>query len=246
MSKYLINFSLIIPEVGVTISESLKSKTGGKDFSKVFNKSSKYDYQAITKENVKNSFGSNNMSINAKKNSVVLGNTQINELNSSQVNLPILSNSKLESRNSNGNLYTNILASQTVINGNDSIRLSNHLSKNLKSTFDILDLLPNYNENQYPINNIDIFKKRKTYLQEKNEVEKKSLDSALESINKFNWKILSNERWGMSYNDASNDKEGIVKMPSKPCKKDIEKEVGIKIMMKKLPRSRVSNSITKI
>ncbi len=126
------------------------------------------------------------------------------------------------------------------------MRISNHLTKNLKSTLDFLDLLPNYNEYEKPLNNIDIFKKRKTYLQEKNEMEKKNLDGDLDSINKFNLKILSNERWGSNYNDTSNDKEGIAKIPSKAYKKNIDKEVGINIMMKKLPRSRVSNSMTKI
>ncbi len=234
-----------MPEVGVTISEALKSKTGGKDFSKVFNKSSKHDYQAISKESAKNSYNSN-MSNSLMKNSIIASYNQTNELNSSVVNLPILSNTKVESRNNNTNNNSNLQASQTFNTGHGSMRINNQLTKNLKSTLDFLDLLPNYKEYEHPLNNIDIFKKRKTYLQEKNEMEKKNLDCDLESINKFNLKILSNERWGMSNNDTSNDKEGIAKMPSKAYKRNIDKEVGIKLMMKKLPRSRVSNSMTKI
>jgi hypothetical protein len=233
-----------VPEVGVTISEALKSKSGGKDFSKVFNKSSKHDYQAISKENVKKNFASN-VPNSHKKNSIVAIN-QTNELNSSLVSLPALSNTKIDGRNGDINTNSSLQASQTFNTGHDSIKINNHLTKNLKSTLDFLDLLPNYNEFEHPINNIDIFKKRKTYLQEQSEMDRKNLDCALDSINKFNMKILSNERWGMSHNDTSNDKEGLAKVPSKAYKKNIDKEVGIKIMMTKLPRSRVSKSMSKI
>ncbi len=46
-TKIFINLSLISPEVGVTIFEGDKQKTGGKDYLKHFKKYSKYDYTQL-------------------------------------------------------------------------------------------------------------------------------------------------------------------------------------------------------
>jgi hypothetical protein len=124
------------------------------------------------------------------------------------------------------------------------MRVSNKLTTSLKITMEVLDMMPNYNDSDYPLNNIDIFKKRKTYLEQQKENENQKLSSALEELNKFNLNILNNDRWGHNINDRPKQKEP-TKFPSKPDQKDIEREVGINIMKKKRPRSRVWNSVSK-
>lgn len=45
--KFILNFSFILPEVGVTIVEGNKQKNGGKDYFKHFKKYSKHDYSLL-------------------------------------------------------------------------------------------------------------------------------------------------------------------------------------------------------
>ena len=107
----------------------------------------------------------------------------------------------------------------------------------LKSALDSLDLIPEYEENRLESNNIDIFKRRKNYLQEKKELDKKLISSSLDEINKFNYNILKNKGWGQSAIDRLKLEEP--KIYYTPNKKELERELGQNIVNKKLPRSRI-------
>ena len=172
----MFNISIIIPEVGVTILEASKSKTGGKDFSKVFNKPSKYDYSALTKQNAQKNYDKTSIANSVSLKNILPGavTSQSNDFMSSKINLPLLSTSKTEGRNTN--LISNtILNSRTLNHSIDTMIINNKLTTTLKSTLDILDLIPNYDESNYENNNIDIFKKRKTYLEQQKDIQKKKL-----------------------------------------------------------------------
>ena len=231
----------MVPEVGVNITEGAKQKSGGKDFTTVFGKPSKYDYLALSKQNAQNNLNSTGLK---KGTPSLMQSSEFPDksLNYSQTNLPFLSSGKSESRNITNPLYN----SHTLNHSVDVMRINYRLSGTLKSNLDILDLIPEYDENDYSNNNIDIFKKRKTYLQEQKEQEKRKLTNDLEDIDKFNIKIIKNNQWGNISQEKSKN-FNLFKKPSKPDRKELEKELGKKIVSIKMPRSRIlSNSVTKI
>ena len=67
----------------------------------------------------------------------------------------------------------------------------------------------------------------------------------MEDIIKFNFNILNNEHWGFNHTDQIKT-QSITKKHFKPHNKEIEREVGINVMKKKMPRSRKSNSMSKL
>ena len=152
-------------------------------------------------------------------------------MNSAQIKLPLIND---KSKESIFQTYSSI--SKT----SDSLKVSGKLGLSLKNTLDVLDLAPDYNENAEGLNNIDIFKKRKNYLEEQKETELKIISSSLDEINKFNFSILKNKGWGQNAVDRAKNEEP--KIYHKPNKKELEKELGRKIVNTKLPRSRVITS----
>lgn len=154
-------------------------------------------------------------------------------MNSAQINLPLIND---KSKDSIFQSY-----SSSITKTCDSLKVSGKLSLSLKNTLDVLDLVPDYNENTDGINNIDIFKKRKNYLEEQKECERKIISSSLDEINKFNFNILKNKGWGQ--NGLEKPKNEEPKLYYKPNKKELEKELGKKIVNTKLPRSRVITSL---
>ena len=156
--------------------------------------------------------------------------------NNSEFMLPMINNRNLKS------LLPSPMAS--VTNNTDSLKISNKIMGTLKSTLDSLDLIPDYYEKAYDNNNVDIFKKRKNYLEEKKDFHHKLISTSLEEINKFNFSIMKNRGWGQTGVDSLKLDEP--KTHFRPDKKELEKELGKKIVNTKLPRSRINASLNKI
>ena len=234
MSKLLYIIRYFVPEVGVSLTENSKSKNGGKDFSTMFGKPSKYEYISLTNQSIKKTLNTSNYAISTEpsdKQKLEKTNNNKSSNNfkdSSELSLPLLDN-----RNIKSSIPTFLTKTKT----SESIRISNKLTMSLKSALDSLDLIPEYEENRLESNNIDIFKRRKNYLQEKKELDKKLISSSLDEINKFNYNILKNKGWGQSAIDRLKLEEP--KIYYKPNKKELERELGQNIVNKKLPRSRI-------
>ena len=115
---------------------------------------------------------------------------------------------------------------QNKVQTQDSLKLNNNIKTSLKGILDTLDVYPDYDENEVlNINNVDIFKRRKNYLDVKSR-EKERNSNSLEEINKFNFNIIRNNQWGQqSYINKTGE---AVRIPIKPTKKNLERELGIK------------------
>jgi len=217
------NFDLFVPEVGVRIVEDCKQKSGGNNFASAFNKQSKYDYNSMLSKEKRVSKQQNDWK-NEKSNENFNNNIQEPLSNRIQGDLPAIQGK-----------------SQTT----DSIRVNNRLKTTLKNALDALDVMPEYEEEEEeaPVNNaVDIFKKRKTYLDQR-EKEKDVMYSSLDEMNKFNYNIIKNNQWGQQ--TYANKAGESVRVPVKPSKKDLEKELGKSVVNKKMPRSRISTNLMK-
>ena len=134
---------------------------------------------------------------------------------------------------------------------NEEIKINNKIKTSLKGVLDGLDVYPEFEDREHALiqNNVDIFKKRKNYLENKSK-EKDNSTSSLEEINKFNYNIIKNHQWGQqSYVNTVGE---TVRIPIKPSKKELERELGKSflkkgknIVNKKMPRSRLSTNLLK-
>lgn len=155
-----------------------------------------------------------------------------------EINLPPINNR-------NHTLLLQTTTTPLTNNTIESLKISRKINGTLKSTLDSLDLIPEYNENAYESNNIDIFKKRKVYLNDKKDFQRTLISTSLDKINQFNYSIMKDSGWGQS--GAESLKVEQPKMHYKPNRKKLEKELGQKIVNTKLPRSRmVANSLNKM
>jgi len=109
---------------------------------------------------------------------------------------------------------------------NEGIKLSNKLTTSLKVAIDNLDLVPELDERALEEeklkkeNEINIFKN----LRNKRNYKFRSI-SDLEEINKFNFSIVNNKKWGSeSLNIKKNDNK--LMTVKKPTKSTLAKEIG--------------------
>ena len=200
-------FDKINLEIGVTMKENKKFKSGGKDFFLKYNKYSLETYNKKLKDNL------SNFSIKT------LYNLNSNSDLKNNFNESIISNnlglqtsiSLFKKNNSEINLTKNSELNSSL---NPLIKLTGNFS--LKSTLNDLDLI---NENNFinlkKLNRKNIFK------------EKTSVNNQIKynEMNEFTSNLISNEKWGN--NVFKNQKKfNPIKMPFKPLKREIEKEIG--------------------
>jgi len=203
--------------VGVTLYEGMKTKTGGKDFSSLFRKPSKYDYLSLVKETAKNQSVSISNFDKTNEIGLISNGDQFSKLS---YNLP---KTVLTMKNDKGSLQNSY---------RDSINVNKHLNVSLKSVLDRLEIFPNLdkdlNDNNLTLYDKDIFKYQKRNLDDK---EKSTIDQ--EEINRFNYSIVNDQSWGnLNGNVANRTKNKSIdflktKYPVKPNKKIFEKELGI-------------------
>ena len=229
------NFEIMNMEVGVSLKEKEKYKTGGKDFYHKFNKFSLDNYNKQLKETLQvNSFmKSQTENDNLVKSDIV--NNYINNLTdgyNSSINFTSNnSNINQGTVNSNKNFLTNF---NTLSNfGNVSITRSkftnNSLSPelklsgtglSLKSSMDKLNLITDRQE-RLAKKSQNIFKRRIFNL-----TSNKFTLPKLEEINKFSSEILTSSNW-MSKRGVNNAMGKPFRFPEKPGFKEIVREMGI-------------------
>ena len=227
------SFNLILPSIGVKITENKKVKTGGKDFEKIFNKFSNESYNKILNEYV------------PIQNKTLL-HERINSLDNlmlSNFSNPLLSSRSNNNINNNNNVMFNTVANENKLNNNNNNSLyennhnnyhseknifsENNLNKdfkndfalsrnfsnlmnsrftNLKSEFDsIKDLNMNFEDNnEKKIENQNLFDEKNIFKRNLNK-HKKNLKSL--DLNFFNLKILRNNKWGNENNNKIKDFE---------------------------------------
>ena len=228
------NFEIMNMEVGVSLKEKEKYKTGGKDFYHKFNKFSLDNYNKQLKETLQvNSFmKSQTENDNLVKSDIV--NNYINNLTdgyNSSINFTSNnSNINQGTVNSNKNFLTNF---NTLSNfGNVSITRSkftnNSLSPelklsgtglSLKSSMDKLNLITDRQE-RLAKKSQNIFKRRIFNL-----TSNKFTLPKLEEINKFSSEILTSSNW-MSKRGVNNAMGKPFRFPEKPGFKEIIREMG--------------------
>ena len=243
------NFNLINMEIGVSIKEDEKFKTGGKDFFKKFNKYSKDIYNEKLKESIAaNSFLNTNTQLfneesNRFKTETNFENTyqgfninqQEKDINSKYLMtssnnfggynyLSNISNLIAPNNNNNNNLMTKTITQRMNQSNilNPSIKLSNISS--LIGSLDKLNLI-NEGEEKFAKNNNNLFKNNK----------KKALKGLF--LNKFNEmdeftkEILKTGDWSNRGGNKSQGKSMYMykKNPEKPSILEITRELGYKV-----------------
>ena len=235
-------------EVGVSIKENEKYKTGGKDFYHKYNKYSMANYNKQLKETTEMNYFlkthiENNENPTAKSEFNYLGNltdtynSSVGFINNSNINQQIQNSKNLQI--SNYNTMSNF--------GNSSIKrkeLSSSLSPQLKLSFGIGTLLGSMEK-------LNLITERQERIAKKNEnIFKKNLSNyssvkelvlpKLEEINKFTTEILTSNNW-MKKHGVNNMVGSPFRNPGKPGFKQICREMGIK---GKILRNRMKNNIT--
>ena len=234
-------------EVGVSIKEKEKYKTGGRDFYHKFNKYSLDNYNKQLKETLQvNSFMKsqieNDNYIKSEMNNYI---NNLTEGYNSSINFTANnSNINQQTVNSNKNFLTNY---NTLSNfGNTSINKSKFTNTNLspelklsgtalslKGSMDKLNLISERQE-RFAKKTRNIFKKKMfNYTSDKFTLPK------LEEINKFSSEILTSRDW-MTKRGVSNVLGKPFRMPEKPGFQEIIREMGIN---GKISRDRNNNFI---
>lgn len=157
--------------------------------------------------------------------------------NQDYTSLPMINNNKSINFDSNYNNYfnnSNISSPIFMKNPlgksliqNESIRMTNKMTTSLKTVLDKLDLVPELDEK---LAEEDISKNENNYSFMKNprarKFQKFKSVSDLEEINKFNFSIINNQKWGLeSLNIRKNDSRKL--NIQKPNKLTLAKELGI-------------------
>ena len=210
------NFDLIQMEIGVSLKEDEKYKTGGKNFFQKFNKYSLDTYNSKLKDSIiynsidaiKNKLGlttsvdfHNNLTETYSNFGNQLGNT----------NTSLFKKNNLKTTN-NFNIPTNQLNSTL----NPEISIKGNFS--LSNAFNQLDLLPDYKLNEMNQNRKNIFKS-------KDNKKNKNNGNNLNEINQFAATLLGHSRWGN--NSMNQRKLNPIKKPKKPLYNEIQKEMGM-------------------
>ena len=209
------NFDLIQMEIGVSLKEDEKYKTGGKNFFQKFNKYSLDTYNSKLKDSIiynsidaiKNKLGlttsvdfHNNLTETYSNFGNQLGNT----------NTSLFKKNNLKTTN-NFNIPTNQLNSTL----NPEISIKGNFS--LSNAFNQLDLLPDYKLNEMNQNRKNIFKS-------KDNKKNKNNGNNLNEINQFAATLL-----GVSWGNSSMNQRKLnpIKKPKKPLYNEIQKEMGM-------------------
>ncbi len=210
------NFDLIQMEIGVSLKEDEKYKTGGKDFFQKFNKYSLDTYNTKLKDSIvynsidvyKNKLGLTN-SVDFHNNLTETYSNFGNQLGNT--NTSLFKKNNLKTTN-NFNIPTNQLNSTL----NPEISIKGNFS--LSNAFNQLDLLPDYKLKEMNQDRKNIFKS-------KDNKKNKNNENNLNEINQFAATLLGHSRWGN--NSMNQRKLNPIKKPKKPLYNEIQKEMGM-------------------
>ena len=248
-------FDLMKPEIGVTILEDSKVKSGGKDFFKKYNRLSVENYKQTLKETFLNRTTST-FEFFPKKNNNNLNNDFHTPLHT---NRPI--ELKLNKPNINKDNFSVQGPSLKKVNSAANIRMANHKFSSICSAMDNLDLLNEQNKvistknkktEIFTIQNI-YENMKKTILEKKpwspvamhsNRLSHNN-STEFNEINKFNKTLINCKQWGK----FSNLREKFMNSPTNHIRsptKVSQKEINLYTSKIKMPRERIKQSAQEV
>ena len=200
-------FDRIHLEIGVSMKENKKFKTGGKDF---FIKYNKYSIETYNKK-LKDTLSANKTQYNMFSNSELKKDFNFNESVTSNFNQG--SQTSTMFKKSNITDMNSIKTFEMTSSLNPLIKLNG--TSSLRLTMNDLDLISESEIANFKQHRKNIFKEKTKSLGNKE----------LNEMNKFTSTLVSNDKWGS--NILGNGKKLVpIKMPNKPMKKEIEREIG--------------------
>ena len=247
-------FDLMKPEIGVTILEDSKVKSGGKDFFEKYNRISVENYKQTLKETFLNKTAST-FEFFPKKN---------NNLNN-DFHTPLHTNKPIELKLNKPNINKDNFSVQgpslKKVNSAANIRMTNHKFSSICSAMDNLDLLneqdkaistKNKKTEIFTIQNI-YENMKKTILEKKPwspvAMHSNSLShnntTEFNEINKFNKTLINCKQWGK----FSNLREKFMNSPTnhiRSPRKVSQKEINLYSLNIKMPRDRIKQSAQEV
>ena len=234
------NFEIMSPECGVSLKEDEKTKFGGKDFFRKYNKYSLEVFEeTLNKTNSSNFYsGKRNSFFNTNPNNNITNNTTTNISNSVNKNLKKLKSKKFKDENKSsieGNNTNNKKNNLNIIlpnEANDKILVK---AKNLKMALNNLDLITEHDEKYYSEKkknkNSNIIKKNKYFdFLNKNRNE-------YDEINKFAKTLVGSDNWGDNLLHQKKPEMNF-KKPQKPQNIELKRELPLNLL-NHLPRKRL-------
>ena len=212
-------FDRIKLEVGVSMKENKKFKTGGKDYFLKYNKYSLELYDKKLKDTIStNSFM--NTHYNAMSNTDYQRNfnSSLDNFNNTGNNFKEGSQTSTSLFKKNNVTHNNLKSSEMNLSDlslNPLIKLNGAMS--LRSTINDLDLIDEKELMDQKLNRKNIFKERM------NLTSLKKKKDQLNEMNEFTTTLLSDNRWKTGYNKQKLEP---LKIPQKPLQKEIEREMG--------------------
>lgn len=253
------NYEIMYPEIGVRIIEDKSMKGGNKEFGKKYNKISNADFDrylhefipALNSSKYHATLKGNSQEFSDGEQSHMIIPEEIEEgINQTQVtssrNNPLLEN--VQSTNNsiinNTLLQSSYLQSSRVChteNNENSIKM-NSKKYNMSSLKMTLDSLDNLDEGFFDAYSNQTLLKKRRYKIFNSEFKVENINKSQglidnESINKFNSRILKDKNWGSEEPAQSKQIDF-----NKPRKGNLLRELGMSIVMTKLPRSRKYNN----
>ena len=220
------NFDLINPECGVNLTEDKKTKSGGKDYFRKYNKYSLQVFEETLSKTASSNFYQNKNNINNIDNGI-----NVTNLKKSQIKEII---KEIDKKNINTN---NVLMPSE---SNDKLLVK---TKNLKLALNELDLISETEEknlldkknNKNKQGNENIMK-RKQYILDFRKNKHKNLNE----INKFAKTLMSDGDWGNRNNvyEKKNNLKQTFRQPTKPIFDELKRELPVTIL-NHLPRKRL-------
>ena len=235
------NFEIMSPECGVSLKEDEKTKFGGKDFFRKYNKYSLEVFEeTLNKTNSSNFYsGKRNSFFNTNPNNTNNNTNTNNTSNSVNKNLKKLKSKKFKDENKSSpegnknnekkNNLNNILPNEA----NDKLLVK---AKNLKLALNNLDLITEHDEKYYSEKkknkNKNIIKKNKFIF----DFFKKNRND-YEEINKFAKTLVGSEHWGDNLLHQKKPEMNF-KKPQKPQSIELKRELPLNLL-NHLPRKRL-------
>jgi len=214
------NFAIMNPECGVNLTEDKKTKSGGKDYFKKYNKYSIQVFEETLNKTATSNFYQNRM--NNPNNNVM-------SLKKKSLRDQILEEKDSEAKQNNTNTNINLTLPNEF---NNKLFVK---TKNLRRALNDLDLITEGEERAFSQkkNNKNLLK-RKKFIVDFRKKEKRDYDE----INKFAKTLIGEENWGNRiYENVTNLKKNFRK-PAKPIFDELKREVPLNLL-NHLPRKRL-------
>lgn len=236
------SYEMMVPEEGVTIVEGKKKKGGTTNFLRAFNKHSKYDYMTMLKEIM----GNNSLRDTMEQ---IMGASKDDDIKSKEMySLPQI---KTERTNKDGLNQIHSPSLKYKPDNKDKMVANKNLIVNMKTALDSLTaiddkaLMTGSQEQQLQTGNI--FKDKSIKDKFKDTISVFGKSTYNNTINNFNQTIMTNTYWGTTQGlDSSLKRFGMTETSKKfykPDLKEIEMELGKKMVKSKLPRARMRSDI---